>query len=431
MSIENFKLNQTLARIVAANTVTPRIIPMLVGEAAIGKSSWARAFAAQNNTEVFIISVNTLADKADVTATKTEIHDDGTVSQRFFPMHTVKRANDYALENPDKLVYIFADEINRADSDVTSAIQTMFTERRNGDLELADNIRFIAAGNDKGNVTQLDSASRTRFSLYHVVPDADIFTNIMGENLNGYIKKVLQRHPDYILCQPSAQGITPEVDGTADDDQSTDEAFAEFSFGEDVDEMSQFTAPRTLEGLSDTLNDLSREELSDLLAEDIGRSNALEQLVYAHIGMTACADDILTVIADDLSTATAQTNSAAAQAAPKRPRVWSVLMNANNRSDIETTISALGAEEAGNLFAYLAYDDGDPKRDDQREMLIVEELLAITDPSKLELNRDTLSNMVILNREGKIKSDVIAHTQNNAPAQSVLSEKMTLMAAVL
>ena len=64
-------------------------------------------------------------------------------------------------------------------------------------------------------------------------------------------------------------------------------------------------------------------------------------------------------------------------------------------------------------------------------MLIVEELLAITDPSKLELNRDTLSNMVILNREGKIKSDVIAHTQNNAPAQSVLSEKMTLMAAVL
>ena len=195
--------------------------------------------------------------------------------------------------------------------------------------------------------------------------------------------------------------------------------------------MSQFTAPRTLEGLSDTLNDLSREELSDLLSEDIGRSNALEQLVYAHIGMTACADDILTVIADDLSTATTQTNSAAAQAAPKRPRVWSALMNAHSRSDIETTISTLGAEEAGNLFAYLAYDDGDPSRDDQREMLIVEELLAITDPSKLELNRDTLSNMVILNREGKIKSDVIAHTQNNAPAQSVLSEKMTLMAAVL
>ena len=51
MSIENFKLNQTLARIVAANTVTPRIIPMLVGEAAIGKSSWARAFAAQKTVQ--------------------------------------------------------------------------------------------------------------------------------------------------------------------------------------------------------------------------------------------------------------------------------------------------------------------------------------------------------------------------------------------
>lgn len=422
MSTENFKLNQTLARIVKANTQTSRIIPMLVGEAAIGKSSWAQAFAAQNNTEVFIISVNTLADKADVTATKTEIHDDGTVSQRFFPMNTVKRANDYALEHPDKLVYIFADEINRADSDVTSAIQTMFTERRNGDLELADNIRFIAAGNDQGNVTQLDSASRTRFSLYHVVPDADIFLNVTKGRLNGHIKDVLTKYPHLVLCKP-LPGATNDEDV---DDDSTNEDARNFSFGEDTDEMQQFTAPRTLEGLSDTLNNLDNNDLNDLLSEDIGRnSNALQQLVYAHIGQTEFAEKLLINLTDSITKYASQSQSAPVNT-PDQPEFFGNLMQATTINDMEEIIDSLTPEQRGDLFFYLAYNDNSPERDKYNEKIILDNLLTYNDPDDIFINNKRIPELFMLNSQDLLNVDVIRQTQK-VSSQSTLAQKMAMV----
>lgn len=412
--IANFKLNDTLTRLIRFNLTTSRIVPMLLGEAAIGKSSWVHSVAQELDTQAFVINANTLADKADVTATRVETDKKGNAHQVFLPMKKIRDANDFALANPAKPVLVFIDEINRADSDITSALLTMVTDRSNGDLELADNIRFIVAGNDRGNVNELDTASLSRFTLYHVVPDAGVFTDILGDRLNSYVRNVMVANPELILCKSLPSSVTSGVDVDTDGDDA--DAFS-IDFA-DPDAMKQFTAPRTLEGLSDTLNQITRDDYIEMLGTEIEGSNLLQQLINAHIGETAFAEKLLTHISESVTTPAA--TQAPSTPTPATPPTWSTLTTMTTVADINQHIDGLTPADRGDLFLYSCWT----KRgsiDDSVLSAITDALLGYSDPAEVGIGRDRLSTLISLSTANEIDPSVVSKLDEDIHSNSALT----------
>ncbi|MDU2072540.1 MAG: AAA family ATPase [Cutibacterium avidum] len=329
------------------------ITPALMGEPAIGKSSFVEGLAHAMDTRAFVLPCNQLAAKEDLTGARLVKYtrDDGTESYRqdFFPHQVVTEAVDFATAHPRQTVILFLDEINRAGSDITSAVLTLVTLRRLGRVDLPDNLRIIVAGNDKGNVTTLDDASISRFSIYHVEPDAATFITIMGDRLNPWIRTVLSAHPDLIFCRPVPASLA--VDG--DDDPGTATAADLWDAG---DEMAQFTAPRTLEGLSRWLNRTSRSEVGQYLADEttLGsrRSNVLSEIIEAHIGNTRFAELLVAEIATDL---VANPQGSTASVTVPRPACYDQLEQATSMTGLETVIGGLtGSERASSLIYTLS-----------------------------------------------------------------------------
>ena len=63
------KFDKTLMTCVSAN-VHDNLVPMLLGEPGIGKSSWVEALATKLKTKCFTLACNQLADKADLTGAR-------------------------------------------------------------------------------------------------------------------------------------------------------------------------------------------------------------------------------------------------------------------------------------------------------------------------------------------------------------------------
>ena len=63
------KFDNTLMKLVKAD-LKCGIIPMLLGEPGIGKSSWTIDLCKELHTKVFVLASNQLADKADVTGAR-------------------------------------------------------------------------------------------------------------------------------------------------------------------------------------------------------------------------------------------------------------------------------------------------------------------------------------------------------------------------
>lgn len=156
------KFNDTLKTVVKTD-IKNGLIPMLLGEPGIGKSSWVEDLANDLGTKCFTLAVNQLADKADLTGARLipVKLDNGetTYKQFFYPHAVIHDAIDYANKNPNETPILFMDELNRTTPDVTSEALSIPTLRSIGSIKLPDNLRIITAGNDKGNITSLDEAS--------------------------------------------------------------------------------------------------------------------------------------------------------------------------------------------------------------------------------------------------------------------------------
>lgn len=295
-----YKLNTVLDKLIQTNLKTNRV-PMLVGEPAIGKSSWVEALAEKLGTKCFTLQCNELSEKADLTGVRTIPLDDTKTKykQVFFPHADIMDAIEYAKSNPDETPLLFLDEINRTSSDLTSALLSIPTRRKIGSEELPSNLRIIIAGNDKGNVTTLDTASVSRFIIYNVIPDAETFLAV-NENINPLVQDILMHNPDLIFCK----GLNPISDDDTDPDD-IDNVMDMF----DDDTMEQFTAPRTLTALSDFLNDISEETLKDLQHQDTqivhrGQKmtvSALLETLVSHIGYTEFSLKLLDGITKELN----------------------------------------------------------------------------------------------------------------------------------
>lgn len=398
------KFNDTLI-LVVKHDLENGLVPALMGEPGIGKSSFTEALAEAMDTKCFVLPVNQLADKADLTGARLVPYEqaDGTTSykQVFFPHQVIMDAIDYAVANPREWPILFLDEINRTTPDVTSASLSMPTMRAIGSIKLPSNLRLMIAGNDKGNVTTLDEASLSRFAIYHVEPEASTLLSILGDEVNPWVKAVLVKRPELVFCKAKPNAFISDG-GDDDDDDDTQATYVDlFDAG---DEMLQLTTPRTIEGVSKWLNSMDQQVLSQLLATPTnvdGRDiNILQEVLEGKVGNT----EFTTLLIGEI--ATGLTSSAGgfvkAKGAPK-PQVWAELKKIKTMSDLADKIDELTDHEKSGSLLYALYESNDNKR-----------LIEALSPSLGAMEPDHMKELVRLATTGGLdKGNVEAFRNSN------------------
>lgn len=358
------KFDDTLKTIVRTNIELGNV-PALIGEPAIGKSSFVEDLAIKDmNTRAFTLPCNQLAAKEDLTGARLVPYTtpDGTESykQVFYPHDVIQQAIDYAESHPTERPVLFLDEINRTNSDVTSGILTLVTLRKMGHADLPKNLRIVVAGNDKGHVTALDDASVSRFMLLHVEPDASTLMSILGDQLNPWVKNVLTKNPELVFQKATPNAIL--ADGPDDDD----DGFAtQMDLDDGSEEMLQLTAPRTITAANNFLNVCSREDLAVFAQTPVeiqGHENPtlLDELLEGYTGDTQFTRQLAAEIATDL-----QSNNSG-PAGPRfvvpRPSCYDRLKSAGTVSDLENIIVSLTPNDLSGALIYAAHETDDNER---------------------------------------------------------------------
>lgn len=380
------KFDQTLAKIIDADIKTGNI-PMLIGEPGIGKSSYVEALAEKNHTKCFTLPCNQLADKADLTGARlvpvyeAVLDDQGNPTdeqkvvdyeQVFYPHAVIRRAIQYAKENPRENPILFMDELNRTTPDVTSECLSIPTQRMIGNASLPKNLRIITAGNDKGNVTALDTASVSRFTLYNVEPDLNTFFSVNPE-LNPFIKNVLTAHPELLLCNRIVIGTQAAKN---DDDDEAEVDINEIL--EEAQDMKQITNPRTISYTSRWLNQFDNAELLDLISEirivDGEEISALEEALNGHSGKTTFTKMLIAEIANGINTANNLQNTININ----KPLVYDQMKNCATVTDMTQFIDSMTDSEKSACLVYALYE----KEDNTKVIQALSQKMTTMDPKE-------------------------------------------------
>lgn len=348
------KMNDTLLDVIKID-LDVNAVPALMGEPGIGKSSIIEDLAKSLNTKAFTLACNQLADKADLTGGRLVTSDDGaTWQQVFYPHEVIQSSIKYAIENPRERPILFLDEINRSTSDVTSAALSLPTLRMIGSSHLPENLRIVVAGNNKGNVTMLDEASLSRFSIYNVEPDAETLISVLGADINPYVKAVLVKHPQLVFAKSSPVALGADGD---DDDDATVSVADVFDSGE---EMLQLTTPRTIDSISRWLNAVDPAKLQEYFTASVqvdGRElTQLEEIIEAKIGNTGFTTQLISEIASGLSQGSV--SQAKSLTAPK-PSCYASLKDATTVNDLEKVIETLTDSEKSASLVYALFERAD------------------------------------------------------------------------
>ena len=344
--------------------ISANITPTLLGEPGIGKSSLVEALERDLKTRVFTLPCNQLADRSDLTGVRhVQNKETGNWGQIAFPHQTILEAIEYAEAHPNETPILFLDEFNRASSDITSSILSFITLRRVGTMDFPPNLRLMVAGNDKGNVTSVDSASVTRFSVYHVRPDIETFFRV-NPDMNAYVRDVLSRYPEDLMADTMVSDKLIDADEDEDDEQN--EAFLDAEdFGEES--FAQLTRPRTITNLSKWLNafgldksgsDKERELLSAYFADmSVGQNETLLYVaITSKVGNTAFAQHLYEAIQSHFNSMLSQTHTSAAPLlAHLRPQqtVINDLSRATDSQSVEAVIATLTEDEVANTLVWL------------------------------------------------------------------------------
>lgn len=320
------------------------LTPMLLGEPGIGKSSFLLDLAKILKTKVFCCPVNQLADRADLTGArvvntnKQDKNGKDIWQQEFFPHAIIMQAIDYAENHPDEHPILFLDEINRAGSDITSAVLSFTTTRQIGTIYFPDNLLFVLAGNNKGNVTALDEASISRFSIYEIEPDLATFLSL--DEIHPSIKDTLLAHPDCLVCK----SIAAIADSNGDEDaENIDDAFQESGM------FAQITVPRTITYLNRWLKQFNDKELMGFI-----QSGSMEKGVKAHVGDTQFAAYFLENLANKLTMNLQSQNINALT----EPADFTQLRTYATLSDINDHVENMDDAAASACLLYALYDNG-------------------------------------------------------------------------
>ena len=406
------KFNDTLTDVVSID-LEMDIVPALMGEPGIGKSSFVEELARTNNTRAFVLPCNQLADKADLTGARLVPTANGkSYSQVFYPHHVVQEAIEYALGNPNEFPILFLDEINRTTPDVTSAALTLVTLRRLGSVELPDNLRLMIAGNNKGNVTTLDEASLSRFAIYNVEPDAATLINLLGDDLNPWVKDVLVRFPKMVFAKSAPKGYLVDGNSGADDD---DDSKAVMMSAEDMfggEEMLQLTTPRTIDAVSRWLNRVPEATLQEYLQTavqiDDRDTTLLHEVLEGHIGNTDFTTQLVANITASL------TNGGAGkpiQRTVPKPRVYAQLKAAASASALQGVIGSMTDRDKSGSLLYALHEKADNKR-------LIQELASATTALEPEHNKELVQ---LATTDSLDKDNVEAFLGTGTPAATNLN----------
>lgn len=346
------KFNDTLMLCVR-HDLDKNLIPMLLGEPGIGKSSWLANLANLMHTKCFTLACNQLADKADLTGARLVPTDNGEYKQVFYPHAVIHDAIEYAEAHPRETPILFLDELNRTTPDVTSEALSIPTMRSIGSKSLPANLRVVIAGNDKGNVTALDEASVSRFVLYRVEPDTGTFLSLDPE-LNIFVRNVLQAHPECIFCKKLVVAASGNSGKDDDDDEVDIDAILE-----DGSDMAQITTPRTLSGVSSWLNSFSNKELIELMAEthmeDGVEVSALQEAIEGHVGRTNFSTYLLAEIANGVM----RTNNQSTALTVGKPACYDQMKKCADMTALNDFVNGLNENDKSGCLLYAIYEKAD------------------------------------------------------------------------
>lgn len=355
------KFNETLDLIIK-KALDENVIPMLVGEVGIGKSSYVQNLAKVKNTKAFVVACNELGEKTDLTGARlvpiNEKLDD--FKQVFYPHADIKDAILYANEHPDETPILFFDELNRTTPDITSALLSIATNRRVGKDYLPANIKMLIAGNDKGHVTALDEASVSRFLILNVEPDANTFLNL-PLNLHPYIKNVLNANTHCIFCKKDGN-ILAINNAQANDDDDENNGIQLTDLYDDETEMAQLTTPRTIAALSRWLNTCTTTELGMLCSESNlvnGREiSVLQEIIEGFVGETEFTIHLLEEITNALNSG-ATANTPGSIVAIGKPQQYDNMKACANMTDLNEFIQNLSDQERSSHLVYAMQENED------------------------------------------------------------------------
>ena len=339
------------------------IYPMLLGEPGIGKSSVVRELCEINDWSFHELLCNQLGDKTDLTGCRTVKEMDPQTkqefwSQIFFPHKSVQDAIRDAEAHPDQTVVLFLDEINRTTSDVTSAILSFITAKTIGTYKFPPNIKFIVAGNDKGNVIALDEASISRFSMYKLKPCAQTWMSITGQ-VNPYIKTVLEKNPQLIFCK-STNVVTSQVQGNDDDDESYGAEYE--AFDDNADGFNQITTPRTISGLNSLMNSWDLNKIKYYIGSVSKDSQTgedcsmLQTIIEAHVGKTAFAAELCQELANAVQANVLNTSQQVN--VPTKPQQLKQLALVKDRQSQIDLLKNMSNDDLSEIIQYLVYQPG-------------------------------------------------------------------------
>lgn len=381
------QLNKVLPGMIQAN-----ITPALMGEAGIGKSSAIEDLARKFKTKVFTLPVNQIDLKEDLTGSRmVENKDTGDWGQSFFPHQTIMESIRYASDNPDEMPILFLDEFNRTNSGVTSAVLSLQTLRRIGTTDLPDNLRIVVAGNDTGNITSLDSASITRFAIFHVKPDTETFLSI--QTLNPFVEAVMRKHPEDLLAPRLQEVVDNDKDDDDDNDMTSFDLASEFL---DDNGFEQRTVPRTITNTSKwldsmTINKSGTDEEMQMLqtlfepAEE-GEGDILRAALVALAGHTDFTihlyDEIQEHMQQVVSGATVSNTAVLAKFRPDQD-VINKLSRATDSNKVSDIVTNLGEKERQGLLVWL-FEIGSAREVNNNDAINI----AITELSHLITNFD-------------------------------------------
>lgn len=413
------QFNSTLTHAVCHDLKT-NSIPMLLGEPGIGKSSWVEDLATNMHTKAFTLACNQLADKSDLTGARlVPVTDNGhkTYVQTFYPHVVISQAISYAKDHPDETPILFLDELNRTTPDVTSEALSIPTMRAIGNQKLPDNLKVITAGNDKGNVTSLDSASISRFVLYHVTPDLDTFIKV-NDNLHPAILNVLNQHPDYLFQKPIAEIATAaKSDDDDDDDDEDDSQYAATlsDIFDSDDQLKQITTPRTITSLSKWLNSYDDKTLKNFLADSYQDTNGetttfLEDSIKSHTGNTVFSSAVY----DQLVTMLSQAAPQASSMTPRKPQGYNDLLTAQTNKDLSQKLDTATPKSLQSYLVYALYDD-------QNQAPLIKNLIDNLTSRVDHLDNDHITKITKLALANSLNDDTVNYFQTlDSPVVSQL-----------
>lgn len=411
-SFNSFYLDETFDTILEADLSSTKIVPALFGGPGISKSARIKELARKNNWPFHVLQMNTIQEKGDLTGVRTvERRDEngnynGQFHQIYIPNEIVTAANEDAkklqaddtLDDKDKIVLLILEEINRADSDVTSAGMTLSTERKCGNIDLEPNIRLIVTGNLEGNVTELDDASMTRFARYEVIPHYATWVDYMNSTPDGLhpaIRAVLDRNRDLLVCQPQ--------DNTApaknDDEDGEDLSFlSQLDFGNGS--TKQHTNPRTIEGLNHWLIHHDDAQIKKLMATSApagDEQSLLQNIIIAHTGDTLFSTELYLELTRTFNQAT-QNNNSTIQV--EKPEVYTDITNASTRNEQENIIRQLDQDTTGKLILYTLVEQRGEAAD------ILDMVLSTT--AFASFNSSFIGDLFMLNNNGLITDNALS-----------------------